>query len=198
MNWARRSASSRPTLVRSVGGKAEELSKEVVDGVLRVVELAALRPGIVTVEVIGPHARAARRGAEDAERAERFEAVRVLERIPERRARDAARAVAVIVDRVAHEVDLALAELREKAAREFGGALAGARAIGRVLRNVDDVVKERRGDGVARIHRRAADANRPLGDAEAVRDVVTGVAGETRARLFENARERRILRDELS
>ena len=39
--------------------------------------------------------------------------------------------------------------------------------------------------------------HRPVRDAEAVRDVVTGIAREVLSRLLEDARERRIVLDEL-
>ena len=95
-------------------------------------------------------------------------------------------------------VDRVEAELREQLAGEIGGALARSTAVRRVFRDVDDVVKERRGDRVARRHRFAADADRPLGDAEAVRDVVAGIARETRAGLFEHTRQRGVVRDQIT
>ena len=83
--------------------------------------------------------------AKRADDAQRLETIRILQRAPERAARDSAARKAVIDDRLGNELGRRRVEpeRRQYLASDVGRPLARDAAVGVILRNVDDVVQQR-------------------------------------------------------
>ncbi len=167
-------------------GQAEQLGEEVVDAEPTIVERPVGRPWIGGMKVDRPHAAAGGDRPAEADRAQGLQPVGVLERTPEVALGDRAAAEAVISNRRRDLRDRLFFEVgTQEIGRRLRASNAGQVPVGRVLRNVHEVVQERREDRVAHRHL-GGEPHRPSRHAGAVFEIVRGI----RAVLCEGPNER--------
>src|SRR5688500_4467250 len=125
----------------------------MVDAVRLVVERALACPGVVRVEVAGAHAHTRRNGAKKTDGTERFQAIGIAEGAAEVVRRSLSAAEAVGADRLRDGCGFGGRESvpRQKLLSMLRRQLTRARALGRVLGEVHDVVEESCRDRQARI-----------------------------------------------